>query len=861
MELYDLKVQHRQEPMLDKTPVFSWKILSEKENVSQERYRLIVCEKDEFVWDSGLCTDRSQSFVLYQGKPLHSLTSYSWKVTVWNNYGEQATAESRFSTAMINENDWKAKWIGCSYHRHSENQFGLGDAHASVQFEKQFVLDKAVRSAALFATAIGIYQVEINDRRADDRSFAPEFTPYSSRIFYQHYDVTPFLKQGSNTISMHVADGWYFCPQTRQVLPKTEMLPEPAVLFQIQITFEDGTTACICSDGQETCRPGNVIWADLYQGERRDFRLGKDSFPSKEVNLLPGGLSKLELQPFAPVRAIQKFSPKSILTNADGETILDFGQNICGRAQIVLRNLQAGQEVRFSYFEILDENGYYRNTMYAPQEDSIISDGQDRKYEADFTFHGFRYLRIQGMKPPEKEDVTAVLLSTEKENIGSFLCSDPRLNRLYENIRYSQRNNMLSIPTDCPTRERAGWTGDLLIYAKTALLNEDVTPFLTSWLQSVRADQTENGVVRITSPYMMLYEPAMQSAMKQFGEEYPTGIAGWSDAIVWVPYEMYQMTGNQQILMENFSAMEKWCGYIQRTAKEKRGSMGIPDQYDQYLWNTGFHFGEWLVPSREDNTGEPYGICKESSVYIAPFFGYATIHKMVEICQVLGKTEEESRYSALASNMKWAIQNGIIRANRYPDYLMGFYVLAFAFHLVPDDWKQTFHDRLVKLVHEHDDCLDTGFLATPFLLKTLCQLGETDLAETILLQTKRPSWLYEVEHGATTIWEAWDADDAVHGKGRIVSFDHYAFGCVDEFLFEFLAGIQCDSPGFRHFRIAPKLTDRITWCSRSFHCEAGLIQVAWNRNRLMVQIPPNTTASVSWKGKNYELGSGTYTFT
>ncbi|MGN0405651.1 MAG: family 78 glycoside hydrolase catalytic domain [Bariatricus sp.] len=858
MKVYDLKVLHRHEPVLDETPYFSWKLESEKKNVVQTQYHLAVFEKNEMVWDSGPRTESTQSFVLYEGAPLKSLTDYTWKLTVWNNYGEQASAESKFSTALLKESDWRAKWIKCSYQRHSENRFGLGDAHASVIFEKQFSLKKEVKSATLFATAIGIYQVQINGQKLDDRSFAPEFTPYSTRIFYQSYDAAHLLKRGDNSIRMHTADGWYFCAQTRQVIPDSKRLSEPAVLFQIHIVFQDGSKACIFSDGTEICYPGNVLWADLYQGERKDFRLGKASFQPQKVNVLPDFVSNLQVQPFAPVRAIQKFSPKRIFQNAEGETIVDFGQNICGRAQIALHNLKAGQEVVFSYFEILDENGCYTNTMFAPQEDSIVSDGKDRIYEAEFTFHGFRYLRIKGMKPPKREDITAVLLSTEKENAGSFACSDPRLNRLYENVRYSQRNNMLSIPTDCPTRERAGWTGDLLIYAKTALLNEDTTPFFTSWLRSVREDQTENGVVRITSPYMMLYEPGMRSAMKMFGDEYPTGVAGWSDAIVWVPYDMYQMTGNQQILRENFSAMNRWCQYIQRTAREKRGNVGIPDKYDRYLWNTGFHFGEWLVPSRPDDTGEPYGICKESSSYIAPFFGYATIRKMAEICRVLDEPKWEAEYSDLASKMKWAIQNGILRAEKYPPYLMGFYVLAFAFQLVPEEMKEEFHEKLVKLTHEHEDCLDTGFLATPFLLETLCRLGETDLAETVLFHTKRPSWLYEVEKGATTIWEAWDADEAAHTR-RIVSFDHYAFGCVDQFLFEALAGITCDKPGFRHFRISPKITDRISWCSRSFLCEAGKIQVAWNCEKLTVQIPPNTKASVSWKGKKYEFGSGSYT--
>lgn len=327
-----------------------------------------------------------------------------------------------------------------------------------------------------------------------------------------------------------------------------------------------------------------------------------------------------------------------VFTSPAGETIVDFGQVLAGRARIRI-DVPKGQTVSLDYFEILDEKGNYIDTMFAPQKDIVISAGEPFVHEALFTFHGFRYIRVTGIEDVRKEDFTAVLLSTAKENAGTFACSDARLNRLYQNVRWSQYSNMMSVPTDCPSREKGGYTGDLLIYAKTALKNEKLTPFLKSWLNSVRLDQAGDGVVMIVSPYMKLYENLMKDASARYGEDTISGVAGWSDAIVWIPYEMYQVTGDRLVLKENYEAMEKWCEYIIHTA-EKHSTLAIPEQYDRYLWNTGFHFGEWLVPGREDHTGEPFGICRETAYYTTPFFGYATIKKMTEICQVLGKKDK-----------------------------------------------------------------------------------------------------------------------------------------------------------------------------------------------------------------------------
>lgn len=853
MQLYDLKTLHRNHAFgIDQVPYFSWKIKSEKQNVIQQAYQLTVSHGNITLWDSGKVKSRQQSFVEYEGPSFQSRTFYVWQVTVWDNQGEKAQAENSFETALLDKADWRAKWVESSIPRVPVTEYKYGNTAPAVFFQKKFKLTQKVSAARLYAASYGVYRLRVNEKRPDDREFAPEFTAYGSIVYYQAYDVGKLLQQGENTLDMYVGDGWYFNLQAGPVMENPH--ENPSVLFQLEVCCEDGSKEMICSDGSESCSLGPICCSDIFQGEKQDLRIGFED--KRQVLVMEYGYEVLRAQPMEPVRPMKLLPAVDIFTSPAGEMIVDFGQLLAGRARVHI-DVPANQEVALEYFEILDEHGNYINTMFAPQKDIVISHGNPVEHEAYFTFHGFRYIRVTGMEGAKKEDFTAVLLTTEKENAASFSCSDKRLNRLYENVRWSQANNMMSIPTDCPAREKAGFTGDILIYAKTALINEDVTPFLTSWLTNVRENQAEDGCVMITAPYTKLYHRLILNAVKGFGDSQATGVAGWSDAIVWVPYEMYRVTGNTPVLKQNFISMKKWCDYIIKTAKEKRGYYNIPEEFDQYLWNTGFHFGEWLVPSRPDNTGEQFGICKESSFYITPFFGYQTMVRMSEICQVLGKTEEQITYSNMAEKMKNAIQKGLIYPDMLPDYLMGAYVLAFAFDLVPGDLQEEYKKRLLDLISSSGGCLDTGFLATPYLLDALCKLGEKKLAYEILWQDKRPSWLYEVDHGATAIWEAWDADEAERTK-RYVSFDHYAFGCVDDWICRHIAGIDSDVAGFSHVVINPDMEEHLTSCRRTFVSEAGEIAVSWTAEELNVTIPCNASATVVWKGKTIELGSGSY---
>lgn len=847
MELYGLKTNERINAIgIDGVPYFSWKIASDSENVSQVAYRIVI----PGFWDTGKVESKEQAFIEYSGEALHSCTEYCWHVTVWDNYGNKADAEAVFETA---EPNWQAKWVESTIKREAADEYKYGPSYPAVLFGRSFELPgKKVVRARVYATAFGIYQLRINGIRPDDREFAPEFTSYEKLHYYQTYDVAALLHEGTNRIEMHVGDGWYFSNQASPILG--ERHPEPSVLYQVQLWYEDGTQDCLFSDGSETCALGNVLCSDLFQGEKQDMR--RIMKETNQVIVREYGYDTLAAQPMDPIRPMKLLPAMDVFTTPKGECIVDFGQVLAGRARIKV-DIPRDQEAAFEYFEILDKDGNYINTMFAPQKDTVISAGEAFVHEALFTFHGFRYIKVTGIKEVRKEDYTAVLLTTEKENAGDFACSEPRLTRLYQNVRWSQWNNMMSVPTDCPSREKAGWTGDILIYAKAALTNENVTAFLTSWLRNVRADQKNDGTVMITSPFEKLYDGLIRNVCLGFGDTEPTNVAGWSDAIVWVPYEMYQVTGNRVILQENYEAMARFCEALITTANLKRSDMDIPEEYDRWLVNTGFHFGEWLIPS------EPVGgfdICKTSAYYVAPFFAYESMRKMAVIAEVLGKHDDAAHYGSTADKMKGAILNGLIYADRLPKEKMGAYVLAFAFGLVPENLKEEYANRLAGLLEANGNCLDTGFLPTAFLLDVLCNIGREDLARTLLWQNKMPSWLYEVEKGATAIWEAWNADEA-RETGRFVSFDHYAFGIVDDWIMRRLCGIDSDRPGYSHLLIAPLKDQKITWLKRSFISVAGKVSVEYEGENLTVMVPPNASATVIWNGKQTEVGSGTYQFT
>ena len=559
-----------------------------------------------------------------------------------------------------------------------------------------------------------------------------------------------------------------------------------------------------------------------------------------------------------------------VYTSPKGETIVDFGQVVAGRARVTV-DLPTGAAVTLEHFEAVDAKGNYFNNIdsamgVTEQKDVFISDGTSQTFEARFTFHGFRYLRVSGVENPIAAQFVAVVLSTEKTNAGTFECSNADLNRLYQNTRWSQCANMLSIPTECPQREKAGWTGDISLYAKTALLNEDVTPFLTQWLQSLCVDQRENGSIPFTVPDVSIYHYAGIQMGEQTGCGGPVCSAGWGDAAVTVPMAIYEVTGNTCILEKQYDSMKGWCDYVISRARIHAPNSTLPDEVEEHLWDTGFQFGEWLVPSLAGAPQEQlFTTMATTSAYTTPIFGWLVVHKMAQAAAVLGREEDAVRYQEEADKMKHAIRAALITADGVLRYeRQGAYVLMLVFGLVPDAWVDKFGTKLAEIIHANGDRLDTGFLPTPYLLDALCIGGQRELAYTLLYQTESPSWLAQVKRGATTIWESWEMYQP-DGTPKKESFNHYTYGTVDDWMFRTIGGIDQEDTGYRRLMIHPQPDKSLTWAKRSFETENGTVYVSWKREGgqfiLTADIPCNTTARIILPdGTQHTVGSGHYTF-
>lgn len=884
LKLSALQCLHITEPVgIDETPYFSWRLNSTGQDVMQTAYHIVVTDESEkIVWDSGKVHADQSTYVLYEGGILKSKTRYNWQVSVWDNQNEEAVGTSWFETGFLSAEDWKAKWIKSPLPVF-ERQAHLGEQPCAVLFRQEVHLSGNVKRARLYATCHGVYQLTVNGKRADDRELAPEFTVYRDYLCYQIYDVTKLLKSGENVVGMHVGDGWYHGFMT--VVKDESYDPEHAVLFQMEVVYDDGREDIFCSDESMRVQESPVCCSDLFAGERYDANrmpYGWDTADFSAKTWEKGvcadfGYRNLKAEYEQPVRPVKILPVKEILHAPNGERIIDFGQVIAGRIRVHL-NLPKGRQMTIYHTEGLDEKGnFFDNNPTADQRIEYISDGKEQIYEPHFTFQGFRYVLVKGIDEWKEEDFQAVVLSTEKENRGSFSCSDTDVTRLYENTRWSQCANMLSIPTDCPQREKAGWGGDIQVYTPTAIQNEEMTPFLNRWLKNLSLEQRENGSVPYVIPLAGAYIGLYHDYEKQFASKDAVSPAGWGDAAVLIPYYMYQLTGNTVILKQQYESMKKWCDFVIETARTRKPEDStLPDKIEQYLWNTGHQYGEHLIPSyAKEGYGEAtFEAIRVSTKYVAPIYSYYSLCCLTKVAEVLGFREDAAYYGDMSEKVKDAFFKGVIdKDGNMPAELMGAYAMPIYYGLVPEQLKKRFGDKLVESMQHSGGCLDTGFLGTPVLLDAFCKIGRRDLAYDLLFQDKAPSWLYEVKHGATTIWESWFAlaEDGTPFCSQLgdwvftMSLNHYAFGCIDDWMFRNINGINRTTPGFKQILIQPQPDSRLTWAKRTFTCEYGDIVSEWEIQGkefvLHVKIPCNTKAVIILPdGSRYEKGSGEYSF-
>jgi alpha-L-rhamnosidase len=769
---------------------------------------------------------------------------------------------SWWETGLLSPGEWSARWI----EPHEADTAAPGERPAHLM-RMQFSLETIGR-ARVYATAHGIYELYLNGERVGDNELTPGSTSYRHRLHVQTYDVDDVVHPGDNELWAVVSDGWF---RGQNGNNRVADIFGRAVALLAQLEVEGDVVAATGPDWMSAV--GAISRADLIVGETLDQRIRAGDLSWEAVQTVDHDSSVLCSSPAPPVRRIEQLRPVSVHAIGPDRHVVDLGQNINGWIRLADTG-PANSHIRLVHGEALDADGdvtldHLRPVEYpsmdhldAGQVDVVVSDGTRRVFEPRHTTHGFRYVRVEGHPGPlDADDVAGVVVHTDLRRTGWFACSNPDLNRLHEAAVWSFRGNACDIPTDCPQRERAGWTGDWQIFAPTAAFIYDVAGFSTKWLRDLAADQRSDGAVRNFAP-----DPAPEGADDHFVKTFLEGSAGWGDAAVLVPWAMWLAYGDRGLLENQWESMTQWIGFVERSAADKRHASRVerspePAPHEHYLWDTGFHWGEWLEPD-VDEADFFANIPKHDFAIIASAFYAHSAALLARIAAVLGRPSDAGRFRDLAARARDAwrheflTDDGLVLTARQADC-----VRALAFGLVDDTERAAVAAQLVSLVRAAGTHLNTGFLATPDLLLVLAEHGNIDLAYEVLLQRTPPSWLTMVDRGATTIWEHWEGIDAA-GEPH-ASLNHYSKGAVITFLHRNVAGIRVveDGPGYRRFVLQPQPGGGLTWASAAHESPYGRIESSWtlvnDELHLEVIVPPGTSAMVVLpSGERAEIGPG-----
>jgi len=821
-------------------PRLSWKLSSTARNVMQSSYEVRVAKDSgallngtDLVWNSGVKKGEDAVFVPYGGATLESSTRYYWQVKVKDNQGNESpwSTVNFWQTGLMKSSNWQAQWI-TTY----KSDTAVGP---SPMFRKVFSTTRAVKSATLYVTSHGLYEAMLNGKRVGKDYMAPGWTSYHKHLLYQSYDVTNLLKPGQNVIGFTLGDGWY-----RGYLAfdgkRNYYGNQVSGLVQLQLTYTDGTKENVNSDGSWKYSKGAIRFSDLYNGEVYDAREEKIGWSTvaysakdwKAVEVIAPGTESIvsSISPLA--RKQEQFKVVKVIKTPKGETVLDFGQNLVGWVQFSLSG-KRGTSIMLEHGEVLDKAGnfYSANLRRARQQVKYIFKGTGlESYEPHFTYQGFRYVKITGLTTKvNPASFKAIAVYADMEPTGTFSSSSPLLNQLQHNIQWGQKGNFMDVPTDCPQRdERLGWTGDAQVFFRTASFNMDVAGFFTKWMKDVAADQLPNGSVPFVVPNVL--------------GDGATGSTGWGDVATVVPWNMYIAYGDQEVLANQYPSMKAWVDFM--TSKSEND-----------LWNTGFHFGDWLFyRPNDDNDGR--SAITDKYLIAQSFYAHST-QLLINAAQVLDNKGDEDKYKMLLDRIKKAFLKEYLTPNgRLVSGSQTAYVLALNFDMLPEDLRQQAADFLVKNIKEYGNHLTTGFLGTPYLCHVLTRFGYTDVAYDLLLQETYPSWLYPVKMGATTIWERWDGikADGSFQTTDMNSFNHYAYGAIGDWMYRVMAGLDTDEsgPGYKKITIAPHPGGKITQAAAKLETLYGLTVSDWKIENgkfiLNITIPANTSAVVTLPG-------------
>lgn len=821
-------------------PEVSFRLMSDRKNVTLKQARISVNG-----WS--VKTD-SQILIPYRGNKLQPFTEYQVRVEAEDNTGEKAQAETVFETGRM-ETPWKAEWI-------TDGEYSFTDKKVSpvpMMFRKKFKCIRKVKEAKIYASALGIYELIVNGKKAGDRYFAPGFTSYRHKMQYQVYDVTDMLS-GDNTLTAVVSGGWAVGSFVFTRVNRHDA-DRQAFLAELRITYEDGMQEVIGTDDSwEVTEDGPYRMADIYDGETYDASVDVEKIPWRKA-----APEKLRFVPdlradySSPVRAHEEMHPVARTKLADGTLIYDFGQNFAGVIKLKIQG-KKGQVITVRHAEILNKDGSLNVEFLRTAKATAAytcRDGQ-QEYSPRFTYMGFRYASVSGISE-ENIEVSALALYSDIEKIGGFTCSDEMLNRLQKNIIWSSRSNFVEIPTDCPQRdERMGWTGDIAVFAPTACFNFDISRFIKKWLIDVRAEQLPTGGIPNTVPAQGYGFPATMPAM---------AVDWWGDACVLVPWAQYMAQGDIQVLKDMYPVMKKYV-------KACRFWAGFGVGKHRYIWNTPsvLHFGDWVAPDVPKMSQ-----WQKRSKWTATASLYNTSRITAMTADILGEKEDAEYFKKLSDKVADAYVSVFTDGKgKMKEEFQTAYVLPLWFKMFPEDAQKKAAENLAQLAGRSDYCIGTGFPGTPYILFALADNGQEETAFKMLMNTKCPSWLYEVKSGATTIWERWDGLDengecpiSDDGTDMMISYNHYASGAVGAFLYERIAGIQAIEPGYRTFRIRPLAGGGITSARGSTDSPYGKIVSDWKIEEgifsLDIEVPAGTKCAVTLPdGTTSEYGSGNW---
>ncbi len=787
----------------------SW-IPEDAAGTRQESARVLIAADPEFqqiLHDSGRRADLD-SLGYCPGLALAPRTRYYWEVTVTDDAGDEASGRSWFETGKMAE-PWQAAWISPE----------CGAAHPLVR--GSVFLPEAPVSARAYVCGFGLYEFYVNGARAGDEYFTPYYNDYRLWAQVQTYDLTGLLGAGENVLGAMLGNGWYKGRFGFEDSPRSGLFGDAfSFLCEVRVTLRGGRSLVFGTGGDWRWAPSPVLESGIYDGETYDARLavpgwcerGEPAAFSHPVRVVEGPFLTLADRYSVPVRITETLPAPDFLRTPKGETVLDFRQEITGWVKFRCR-LPAGTRVRLQYGEILQDGCFYRENLRSAKAEYVYyAGGGNEETRPFFTFYGFRYVKVEGMDTVDPADFTACVLHSDLERTGFLETSDARVNRLFANALWSQRGNFLDVPTDCPQRdERMGWTGDAQVFCPTASFNLYTPAFFRKYLHDMLLEQRAlyHGSVPHVVP-MMIDDPGKTQH----------GSCAWADAAAIIPWQQYLYYGDRALLAEQYENMRAWADFLRREDQENGG---------RHLRASGFHFADWLAldnPNPESCFGgtDPY--------YVASAYFYRTIRITAKAARALGHTAEAEKHAAWAEEIRAAFQKTyLLPGGENRCRTQTSYVLALAFGLTPEAERAATFRLLEEKLAADGMHLTTGFAGTPELCPVLSENGGNESAYRLLFNDDYPSWLYEVDMGATTIWERWNSvlpNGKISGTG-MNSLNHYAYGSIVEWMYRYLCGINPseDGPGFRRILLRPLPNPRISSAKAAFRSPMGWIESGW----------------------------------